>query len=70
MDKNFLPERMNFWENVVLNFTVPMHKYFINVYGVTTEYEENTKSSIAIVSQINSLCIIAHLILFLVPVIL
>ena len=70
MDGNFLPERMNFWENVILNLSMPIHEYFINDYEDTTEYEKDTESSIAIASQIRSLCTPAYLLLLLIPAIL
>ena len=70
MDENFLPERMNFWENVILNLTVPRHEYFIDVYEATNEYEENTKSSITMISPIYTLCITGCLLLIIITVVL
>ena len=74
IDENFLSERMNFWENVVLNLTNltqfdSMDEYFIDDYQNTTEYEKSTDTSTAIVFQIHSLCITGYLLLFIIPAI-
>ena len=74
MDNNFLPERMNFWENVVHNLTNliqfdPIDEYCTDDYQNTTEYEESTKFSTAIVFQLHLFCITGHLILFIIPAI-
>ena len=70
MDTNFYPERMNFWERMVLNLlNLTVIEDQIDDDQNTTEYEKSTESSIATVFQIHALYITGYLLLFIIPAI-
>ena len=49
MDENFLLERINFREKVILKLIFPIHEYFIDDFKNITEYGEITEPRIPLI---------------------